>query len=269
MNVYIYDTSTQTYINVADYLHSIVNPDGDIYRLLMLFNLQSLFEDVKKRTAWRARFAKNAEGQSLIDNLVITDDDRDMFDDLMKTGCNEVYRPMSAWGKDIEGAIRFNVKFGDPVHGGTVLSGGSTTQLTVPLPPLTDFSGYKIVITSAGVSINQERVIVSNTMDTITLDSAFDMDVTGLEYAIFTQTDDFIIYYLNMSKEWDLNALRDAYHEAREALISYSVKEWYVVNRYMDDAQIEQGRYGSHLTGLRSALMRRKKPLRRGGEIFS
>lgn len=269
--ILLYNTSTHTYTNVTDYLTSIADSEGNIYRLLMLFNLDTLFEGTKKRTAWRSRFAKDEQGKSLTAKLAITDDERDMFDDLMQRGSNEVFRKMSAWAKDIPGANRFNVKFGTPVVSGSVTSGGTTAVLTDDSLALTvnELAGYKLVITSAGLEQNQERTIVSNTLDTITLDSAFTTDVDGLEYSVMTQTDDFIVYYLDMSLEWDLNMVHQAYDSAREALISYFVKEWFMVNRYLDDAAIEGGKYDIEMVKIKQALSQRKTPLRRSGEIFS
>lgn len=269
--ILLYNTSTNTYVNITTYLTSIEASPGNNYRLLMLFNLDTLFEGTKKRTAWRSRFAKDEQGKSLTAKLAITDDERDMFDDLMQRGCNEVFRKMSAWAKDIPGANRFNVKFGEPVKSGSVTSGGTSAVLTDTSKTLTvnELAGYKLVITSAGVEQNQERTIVSNTADTITLDSAFTTDVTGLEYSVMTQTDDFIVYYLDMSLEWDLNMIHQAYESAREALISFFVKEWFVVNRYIDDAAIEGGKYDIELVKIKQALSQRKTPLRRSGEIFS
>lgn len=269
--ILLYNTSAHTYINMTEYLTSIADSTGNIYRLLMLFNLDTLFEGTKKRTAWRGRYAKDEQGKPLTEKLAITDDERDMFDDLMLRGSNEVFLKMSAWAKGIAGANRFNVKFGTPVVSGSVISGGTTAILTDTSQALTvnALAGYKLVITTAGVEQNQERTIVSNTADTITLDSAFTTDVTGLEYSVMTQTDDFIVYYLDMNIEWDLNMIHQAYESAREALISYFVKEWFVVNRYIDDAAIEGGKYEIELVKIKQALSQRKTPLRRSGEIFS
>jgi hypothetical protein len=269
--ILLYNTSDKTYVNVTTYLTSIEASAGNNYRLIMLFNLDTLFEGTKKRTAWRSRFAKNEQGESRIDHLAITDDERDMFDDLMKRGCNEVFMKMSAWAKNIAGANRFNVKFGEPVESGSVTSGGTTAVLTDSEQAfvVNELAGYKLVITSAGLEQNQERTIVSNTADTITLDSAFTTDVDSLEYAVMTQTDDFIVYYLDMNTTWDLNMIHQAWGSTLEALITYFVKEWFIVNRYMDDAQIETTQYEIELVKIKQALSQRKTPLRRNGEIFS
>jgi hypothetical protein len=269
--ILIYNTSDKTYVNVTTYLSSIEASAGNNYRLLMLFNLDTIFEGAKKRTAWRSRFARDENGQSQEEKLAITDDERDMFDDVMRRGCNEVFMKMSAWAKDIAGANRFNVKFGEPVAGGSVTSGGDTIVLTDTSATLAvnALAGYKLVITSAGVEQNNEKTIVSNTLNTITLDSAFTTDVTGLEYAVMTQTDDFIVYYLDMETTWDLNMLHQAYESAREAMISFFVKEWFIINRYVNDAQIETGKYEIELVKIKQALSQRKTPLRRSGEIFS
>lgn len=267
----LFNTSDKTYIGISEYLESIEDDSGNIYRLLMLFNLDSLFEDVKKRSAWRGRYAKDNQGKSLLETIAITDDERDMFDDLMKSGSAEVYRAASAWGKDIPGAFRFNVKFGDPVTSGDVTSGGSTAVLTDTAQTLAvnGLADYKLVITTPGLAMNQERTILSNTGNTITLESAFDVDVTGMDYAVMAQTDDFIIFYLDMSLEWDLNMLMAASEAIREAMVTFFVKEWYLVNRYMDDAALETARFDNAILKIKRALSQRKTPLRRSGEIFS
>lgn len=268
--MYLYDTTTYTYTNIEDYLSSIEDSAGDVSRLLMLYTMDSLFEDTKKRTAWRGRYAKDDQGRSQLDRLQITDDERDMFDDLMKRGSAKVFMVMSAYAKNIAGAYRYNVKFGDPVVSGSVISGGATAVLTDTDQSLTvnELAGYKLVITSAGLAINQERTILSNTADTITLESAFDVDVDGMEYAVMTQTDDFIIFYLDMNLQWDLNMLLGASEAAREAMVTWFVWQWYLMNRYMDDAAVELSRFETELTELRRCLGRRKEPIRRSGEII-
>jgi hypothetical protein len=57
------------------------------------------------------------------------------------------------------------------------------------------------------------------------VDSAFAADVTGLEFAVMTQTDDFIIFYLDMANTWDINQLMAATEAIREALVTgYEVR---------------------------------------------
>jgi hypothetical protein len=238
---------------------------------LLLFNLDDIFTDTKKRTAWRARFAKDEKGKPIVDKLVLTDDDRDMFDDLIKKISAEAFRKASAWAKGIAGAYRHNVKFGDPQASGSILSGITASLITNPAQVLTtnELAGMKLVITSPGLSMNQERTIVSNTADTIVVDSAFAADVTGLEFAVMTQTDDFIIFYLDMETTWDLNQLMAATEAIREALVTGFVKEWYLYNRYMDDAGIEALAYAESLEKIKSLLSQRNTPYRRSGEIFS
>jgi hypothetical protein len=269
--MYIYNTDKLTYLDLAAYLTSLPANPGDTYRVLFLNKLDDIFSGAKRLTAMRGRFAKDDQGGSNLDKIALTDDEREWFDDeIIKNGSSEVFRKISAWAKSIDEACRHNVKFGDPVQSGAV-TGVVAVVVTdaTKVMVVNALAGYKMVITSPGALMNQERIIVSNTVDTITLDQAFSSDITGLEYSVFTQTDDFIIYYISLNLTWDPNMLQGVDASIKQALVLYTVKEWYLINRMTDDYTIENVKYENELSKIRVQLMQTKTPTRRPVDFFS
>jgi len=280
---YIYNSNTFLYKNLTDYLAGIASDTGDIYHVLFLNDLDAIFEGAKKRTAMRGRFALDQ-----LDKIALTDDEKDWFDEVIKNGGSEIFRKISAYSKDINEAYKHDVPFGNPVYSGAITSvlslvvSDSTKSMTV-----NELAGYKLVITSQGDQLNQERTILSNTANTITLDSGFTTDITGMEYAVFTQTSRYIIYFMSLdtglkritysdgttiTKDtktgWDVNMIQGIDASITEALIGYAIKEWYLINRMMEDYEIEASRYNNELVKIRNQINQGKKPARRVTDFF-
>jgi hypothetical protein len=274
--VYLYNTNLDSYKDLyrsgyntlVEYLEAEAEVT-DIYKLLFVIALDDIFERGKKRTAYRGRFAKDQTGAPAVEGFAITDDERDFFDDIMKTGGAEVFRKLSAWSKDVTDAYKYGVSFGANSATGTIeLAEGAVITDTALNLTVNALAGHRFVIMS-GDLIDQERDIVSNTAFTITLAEPFIDDPTGLTFKTFESSDKHILYEVEMESTWDRNMLQGAEEAIKEALAAYFVKEWYLTNRYIDDAQIEANRYQSELTKIRSQLMQRKTPYRRSGELFS
>lgn len=103
--------NAETLADNNTYLQELVdNPDGS-YLVIFLHDLDQLFTAVKKKTAYRGRFAKGDKGQSLLDQIAITDDERSYFDSVIQSAGPEVANKLSAWAKSIDQAYRYNVSF--------------------------------------------------------------------------------------------------------------------------------------------------------------
>lgn len=103
--------NAETLADNNTYLQELVdNPDGS-YLVIFLQDLDQLFTAVKKKTAYRGRFAKGDKGQSLLDQIAITDDERTYFDSVIQSAGPEVANKLSAWAKNIDQAYRYNVSF--------------------------------------------------------------------------------------------------------------------------------------------------------------
>lgn len=51
----------------------------------------SLFDDISLRTLYRAKNIRDAQGEALIDDLAITNDEKDAFNTFLKTAIYEIY----------------------------------------------------------------------------------------------------------------------------------------------------------------------------------
>lgn len=268
--IYLYNTTKYNYQSISDYLESIAKEQGSIYHVLIMTGMDDIFEDAKQRTAIRGRLASTKEGASLLEAYAMTDDERDIFEKTIKNGAAEIFKKLSAWCKGIREAYRHNVSFGAPIFSGAIdsIAGAQVNDVSQAFTE-NSLAGYKLVITSPGTQMNVERTIISNAATGIILDSAFTSDVTGLEYSIFTDTDKYIIYYLELDTNWDINMLLGVEAAVKEALILHTIKEWYKANRFMDDFDIENTNYETELTKIRSQLIQSKVPYRRPTDMFS
>lgn len=103
--------NAETLTDNNDYLEELVaNPDGS-YLVIFLHDLDQLFTEVKKKTAYRGRFARGDKGQSLLEQIAITDDERSYFDSVIQSAGPEVMTKLSAWARNIDQAYRYNVTF--------------------------------------------------------------------------------------------------------------------------------------------------------------
>jgi len=252
---YVYNASEQEYYDIEQYLIALAADEtGNTYRLIFLINISELFEKVKRNSSIRGRHTKDPQtGKSLLDIYQMTDDELEFFKDNLRIGSLELFNHISGYSKHIDSAFRFDVSFGTPIITSVVDSvlGAVLTDAAQAMTPDAHI-GRKVVITSAGPLENQERVITDNDATTITLASAFDGDITGLDYIVTAQTDKYIIFYTSHSNlDWDLNRIQGIDSAIERALISHALREWYLVNRIMDDYQIEEKFYKEAISSLR------------------
>jgi len=254
---YIYNANNFLYYNLAQYLASIAGtPTGTRYQVMLMYSIADLWDKVKQRTSRRGRLAKDSKtGVSLLDSYAMTDDELDMFITSLRKGSAELFHNMSGFAKLIDDPYRFNVKFGDPLISGVItLVNGLILSVNTGTFANDVLIGYKIVITSPGVLANQERTITDNASGLVTINSVFDSDPTGLTYAIMAQTKDYVIMSLWLDTNYDMNMLQGVDASLEDALITYCIKEWYLINRFMDDWQIEDKMYNDAVSNMRMQL---------------
>lgn len=246
MPTYILNATNYNYLTMEQYLAELQVPSetADTYYLLFAFPIEALFEKIKRRAALRAKVARDQQGNSQLDSFILTEDERDIYLDYLQSGAGEIFKQVSGFSKNIASAFRFNVSFGTPVVDSTVVS-VSGDGLTITDSALTmtvnAYAGMKLVITSAGLLENQERTIVSNTATAFVVSSAFSGDVTSLEYVVSIQTEKFILIYSAMNVlGFDTNMIlgMDALFE--KCFIGTVLRDWYLINRFMPDYEIEK-----------------------------
>jgi hypothetical protein len=262
MSILLYNNDLDTfrdlyrtpYENVDEY----VDPADDLspYDVLYFVNLTDVFTIAKRRSSLRARFARDAEGRPLVENLAMTDDERDWFDDIMPIGSAAIFKKLSAFAKGIQHAHKYGVTFGGKVAVGTIesIAGNIISDSSLSLTP-SALKGYKLVLTSGTEDlINQEQLILDNTANTITVQVPWEQDVTGLSFNIYNPSEDYVLYTVRLDTNWDLNMIHNVESSVMEAMISYALKEWYLINRYMDDYAIEDAKFKSYLSQIKSSL---------------
>lgn len=265
---YIYNDKTKTYTALSIFDASGVSK-GDPVIVIIAADLDAIFSAAKKRTAIRGRFAIDQQGNSLLEKLALTDDERDWYDDIIKNSGTEIFRKLSAWTKGISAAYRHNVKFGNPEKSGLVTSVNGAMITDSSKNYIADELKDKIlIVTSSGSQMHQEKTILSNTATTITIASSYNSDVTAMNYCIVPVSGNFAMFQMNLDLSWNLNLLQEVGFLTEEALTLYAIKEWYNVNRIISDYQIEAEAYFEKVSKIRSNLLQYKIPARRATELF-
>lgn len=275
--LYLYDNTTDTfsplYRTAFENLDEMINPpaviDTTVYDLVFFASLTDIFTMAKRRSAIRARFAKDEAGNPLVEKIAITDDERDWYDDILPQGAGEVFKKISAFAKNVTNAYKYGVTFGAKTASGTVESvvGVTITDSSLSLTP-SALKGHKLVITSDDLK-DQQKTIADNTANTITLEEAWEQDITGLSYNVYAPSDDYVMYGVKMDNNWDPNMLQLCDKAILEALVSFTLKEWYLANRYGDEYTIEEAKYQKQLLEVKSSLNRGKIPYRRPADFFA
>jgi hypothetical protein len=258
----------KAYENMDEYLGSETE-DTTVFEIMFVISLNDIFEQAKRRTAMRGKYAKDEQGGPLLEKFAMTDDEQDFFNEILPRGSSEVFSKLSAYAKDVVNAHRVNAIFGAKTVTGNVTSVNDViitdTSLTLTENAL---KGYRLVITTEGDLKDMERDIVSNTSNTITIDMPFEDDITDLSYAVYNPNEKYCIYSVKITLSWDINQLQAAEASITESLVLYIIKEWYLINRLMDDYGIEESRYQQQLQGIRDALMHRTTFVRRPADLF-
>jgi len=264
---YILNADQYLYYDLEDWLEAIEAGEiGDSLFLLFLHPIEGLFEKIKRRAALRGKLARDDKGNSQLESFQITEDERDIFLDFLQTGSADIFRQISGFSKMINSAFRFNVKFGDPELSSEFTS-VSPDGLTITDSSLTmtinQYQGMKLVITSPGLLENQERTIVSNGTETFVIDEAFTGDVTGLEYVISAQTEDYILIYsiFDVTK-FDTNVILGIDALFEKCFIGTVLRDWYLQNRFMPDYEIEAKLLKDAISDLRMSYFQSMKPYR-------
>ncbi len=266
------DTFSPLYRTAFENLDEMIDPqteDSTVYDLVFFASLTDIFNIAKRRSAIRGRFAKDEQGNSLIEKLAITDDERDWYDDVLPQGAVEVYKKLSAFAKNVTDAYKYGVSFGVKNASGTIESVADTviTDSSLSLVP-SALKGHKLVITSDELK-DQQKTIADNTANTIVLEEAWEQDITGLNYNVYNPGDDYVMYSVKLDSNWDRNMLQSCDSAIIEALVAYTLKEWYLINRYGDDYAIEEDKYQKQLMKVKSSLSQGKKPYRRPADFFA
>lgn len=274
--IYLYNENTDTYTdlyrsafeNLEEFLGDEAE-DTTVYKILFFVSLNDIFEQAKKRSAFRGRFARDAQGKSLLEQMAITDDERELIEDLLPNGATDLQKKLSAWMKAVNESYKFGVTFGAKNPAGTV-TGVSGTTITDSTAPFTAgaLTGYKLVVLSGDI-IHEEREIVSNTTTDLVIDREFTADPTGLLYGVYNPDEKFITYALQMELNWNFAILQAVEAAVKEALVSYELAQWYLANRYMEDYAIEDGKFKAEMMKARSALFQGRDQWRRPVGHFS
>jgi len=274
--IYIYNEATDTYTdlyrqafeNLEEYLGEEV-ADTTIYKIMFFASLQEIFDQAKKRSSFRGRFAKDGNGVSLLENIMITDDEQSFIEDMLPAGATELFKKLSAWMKNDNESYQFRVSFGAKAPMGTVTadSGTTITDSTGPFAAGT-LEGFKIVILSGDIK-DEEREILSNTATDLTIERPFTSSSLGLSYGVYNPDEKFVTYALEMDLNWNFAMIQAVEAAIKEALITFELKEWYLANRFMEDYTIEEAKYQRELGKARSALMQGKHAYRRPTDFFS
>lgn len=91
----------------------IENETGECYPLMdgkyyitFLFDIEDLFDEIKLKTAYKAKSLKSERGIS--EEIPFTEDRRDVFLLLLKAGAGELFKKIHAYSKGIINAFKFN-----------------------------------------------------------------------------------------------------------------------------------------------------------------
>lgn len=267
MPSYILNADQYLFYDLEDWLEAVeAGETGDSFFLLFAFPIEPLFEKVKRRSALRGKLVKDQQGASQLDNFQVTEDERDIFIDFLQTGAAEIFRQISGFSKLINSAFRFNVNFGDPEFSSTITSvspdGLTLYDNALDMTP-NAYAGMKIVITTPGLMENQERTIVSNTDTSFVINSAFDDDVTDLEYIVAAQTEKYILIYSIFDvQKFDTNVILGIDALFEKCFIGTVLRDWYLTNRFMDDYNIELALLKDAISDLRMSYFQNMKPYR-------
>ncbi len=275
MSVRIYNETEDTYESIAAYIAAYDADDTDVFYVQFLYKLSTLFETAKKRTAFRGRAAMDDKGNSLIDKYAITDDEEDFFDEMLEMGSGELFRKLTAWAKNVFNSYQYKVlhDFGEEFYYkgdvNTYQSGGGFTVIEDYDAAWTDSALVDFIFeVLSGPYKDSVQDILTNGEQVLSLDGVFGGSILGESFEITatgetTVEESSLQYFINMPDYPYLDLFESVEAKLNEALVLYTIKEWYLTNRFMDDFQIENARYEVLSKEIKNLLMMRTKPPKR------
>lgn len=270
--VRIYNATDDTYQSIESFISAYDEDDTDTYYIHFYYRLLSLFDKAKERTALRGKYARDENNNPMIDRYAMTADEEEFFDQMLEVGSGEIYRKFLAWAKNVFNSYQYKVThdFGNTLEytGEINKYDDVMTQCIVH-----DYSkswtanaliGLTLTITS-GQYKGQTASITDNSEQMALLDSN-PGDLQGVTYKITgssTVEENSLQYFLTMPTTPYFDLLNVADQKLEEALVIYTIKEWYRLSGLYEDAALEEQRYGMYLDEVKSLLMMKAETTRR------
>lgn len=86
-----------------------IYPDmGDTYFLAFLYKVDTIFTNVKKKTAYRGKYTKNERGETQIKDIAITEDEEALFLEFLEDAFYEIVKILKSRSRIILNPFKFN-----------------------------------------------------------------------------------------------------------------------------------------------------------------
>lgn len=244
----IFNADESTYGALEDYLQALEDAEGEeletTYRLVYMYSLATLFDEVKRRTAFRGKYFRTENGAPTIERVAITNEEEIAFNDLVYDAAIQVFSFLSGYARNIDDAFKFTKsEIGDLTYSGSGLDDMSADKnymnytnipdktFRVRIDVKSDPDTFKwsdndgetwekeaIPITGDWQRLGNTGLVVKfNAVTGHELDDQWNFDCAAAK----------IIYHLNLDQYMDTNLAEMLDKPIKRALIYYVIKEWY------------------------------------------
>jgi len=275
--VRIYDATDDEYLTIEEFIDAYDEDDTNTYYVQFLYKLDTLFDLTKERTALRGKYARDEQGNSLLNAYAMTDDEEDLFDRFLEIGSGELFRKLNAWTKNVFKSYQYKAlhDFGGTeetvYHTGTV-TGWANPNLTDSGATFGPNDIGRTLEYTSGLLAGNGYVIESVISATeVKLTNPPPDDPTGMTYKVYEETsttENSLQFFITMPDTPYFDLFESAEVKLEEALILYCIKEYYLLNRFMQDFQIEQERYDRLAHEVKSLLMMKTEATRRNNNML-
>jgi len=244
----VYNADDSIYGTLEDYLQALEDAEGEeletTYRLVYMYSLATLFDEVKRRTARRGKHIRTENEEPMIEKVAMTNEEETEFNNLIYDAAIRVFSVLAGYARNIDDAFKFT----DSEIGDITYSGSGNDDMSVDknyinytnIPDKTfrvridiksnpdtfrwsDDDGETWEKEATPITGDWQRlgntglVVKFNAITGHELDDQWSFECTAAK----------IIYHLELDQYMDTNLAEILDRPIKKALIYYVVKEWY------------------------------------------
>lgn len=210
---------------------------------LLIFsnNLDTLFEKVKKRTAYRARTMFDDKGNSLFDAYALTDDERDYFDEAIKPGSDWIFNELTKRTKNVVNAYLFDA-----------------------MEKVDEYDAAKTYLQGDTVYYQDKlyKCKYDNTTQVPTDTYYWE------EQPLYMDAHNKILYWMDPGENYNVNTFPVIDGAITESLVLYVLKEWYKTVGLYNDSKLTEDEYFAQIGKIKTNLWKRTKSITRPSRYY-
>lgn len=246
-----------------------------------------LFNSLSLRTTYRSKMVRDGEGKSQLDDIAISQDEKDITNELLETGINKLGAKMFKIAQGVTNSIFSNTRIAvaavvdriatittPPIAGGTgyivgqiltlIGDGASGGTCTIEAVDASTGEVTTVALASGGSGYSVDPAGIPTTVNTGS-GTGCTVAVASIESVaesnVFSAGNESSGFELVDNAAYNTNLLPSIDKEIKNCLREFCLKEWYNIVGIIDDYKIHSLAYTDSLKEIENLTFQLRKPL--------